>query len=271
MTTSGASDWKRALVTGASSGIGLALASHAAARGLDVVLVARSETALEKIASDLEKAHGIRAEVLAADLTSTLGVERVQDRLRSDEDPVDLLVNNAGFGWHGAFVDQEQDDAEGQIRLNVTALVDLSHTAARVMADRKRGGILNVASIGGHTPSPGFAVYGATKAFVVNFTLSLHDELRTTGVHVTTLSPGLTRTGFQERAEVRVPRLPSMAWTTPEEVAEAGLAGVFANRALVVPGIVNRVVVGSARLLPPRVAARAGALLVPHRGASSQG
>lgn len=266
MNTSQAPNWRRALVTGASSGIGHDIATELARRGIDLVVVARTRAALDTLAADLSRAHGVDVEILDSDLTSPADLERVQDRIRSTAEPVDCLVNNAGFGWHGEFVRHPQENAEKQIGLNIGALVDLTLAAVPGMVERGSGGILNVASIGGHVPGPGFAVYSATKAFVVSFTDSLRNELRGSGVHVTTLSPGLTRTGFQERANVALPKLPGFAWTSSADVARAGIAGLVQDKPLVVPGITNRVMVGSARFLPRRLSGRLASLLVPPEG-----
>ena len=232
---------RRALVTGASSGIGRALAVEVARDGGDVVLVARRRGELEEVADEV-RSLGREAEVLVADLTDAADLERVAERLADDAAPVDLLVNNAGYGSFGDFADLDLDGQLGQVRLNVLALVRLSHTAAAVLRRRGDGAVLQVGSLAGFQPLPGNAVYAATKAFVSSFSQALHEELRGQGVRVTVLAPGFTRTEFQERAGVEglAARLPAVVWDDAATVARAGLDGVAAGRAVVVPGLKNR-------------------------------
>ena len=236
------STWDRALVTGASSGLGQTFATQLAAEGTDVVLVARSAEQLEELASNLRAAHDVEAEVLAADLVTAEGRAAVEDRLRDDERPVDLLVNNAGFGTIGRLVQQDVEAQARMVELNVTTVVRLSHVAAWQMAERGHGGILNVSSLSAFQPLPTMATYAATKAAVSSFTQALHEELLGTGVHVTTLSPGFTRTSFAAAAGATetADAIPAALWMEPEPVCRAGLQGVASNRASVVPGLANR-------------------------------
>ncbi len=191
-----------ALVTGASAGIGEQFARYLGAGGHDLVLVARDRARLEALAKDLDADHGARAEVLAADLTDPEELERVEGRVSSTEAPVDLLVNNAGFGTIGRFdripVDREVDEIE----LNVIAVVRLAHAAVPAMVSRGHGAILNVSSLASRQPTPNMATYAGTKAFVSSFSQSLHVELKEAGVHVMVLEPGFTRTEFQDRLGV---------------------------------------------------------------------
>ncbi|HEY3241638.1 MAG TPA: SDR family oxidoreductase, partial [Acidimicrobiia bacterium] len=189
--------WERALVTGASGGIGEVLARRLAARGCHLVLVARTEPALEKLASELSAAHGVDVEVLPADLITEEGVAAVEARLAQDgAPPVDLLVNNAGYGSAGPFAELDPARVAGEVRLNVLALVRLTRAAVPGMVARGRGSVLNVSSVASLQPLPNMATYAATKAFVTSFSESLHEELRGRGVTVTALLPGFTRTGF---------------------------------------------------------------------------
>ncbi|ROO83282.1 hypothetical protein EDD29_0777 [Actinocorallia herbida] len=229
--------WRTAMVTGASSGIGESFARLLAARGADLVLVARRGEVLEALAAEL-RGRGVRAEVLAADLTLPDDLARV--RARAAE--VDLLVNNAGFGAFGGFAELPADDHRRQVTLNVTALMELSHAALGAMAARGRGGILNVASVAAYAPSPGSAVYGASKAFVVSFTESLHVEAKAAGVHVTALCPGFTRT------EDGAPT--GLVWLGREKVAAAGLAAVERGKDRCVPGAQYRALVPVLALVP---------------------
>jgi short-subunit dehydrogenase len=242
-----------ALVTGASAGIGEALASQLAAAGHDLVLVARDRDRLEALAGTLERDHGATAEVLAADLVDRDTLATVEARIADPDRPVDLVVNNAGFGTVGRLHELPLGAEERMIDLNVLALVVLSHAAAAAMVPRARGGILNVASLGAFAPVPRMATYGATKAFVASFTQALHEELLGTGVRVTCLCPGFTRTEFQERAGVTGGG-PSVLWADAPAVARTGLAGLEKNRALVVHGALNQGVVALTKLSPAAIA-----------------
>jgi uncharacterized protein len=192
--------YTRALITGASSGIGEALARELAARHVDLVLVARSADRLAELADELHRAHDVDVELLPADLTDDDGLQAVEARLRQVDAPIDLLVNNAGVGQVGDFVDLDVDGAQQQIELNILAPVRLAHAALPGLRDRG-GGILNVSSISANQPVPRMATYAATKAFLTSWSESLHEELRGSGVHVTALAPGFTRTGFVDAAD----------------------------------------------------------------------
>ncbi len=243
-----------ALVTGASGGIGEHLARLAAGDGHDLVLVARRAERLEDLAAELRRA-GAAVEVLAADLESEDGQAAVEARLGRPrgERPVDVLVNNAGFGKVGRFVDLPVDGEVAQIALNVTALVRLTRAVLPRLVDAGRGGVLNVASLASFEPGPGMATYSATKAFVLSFTEAVREEVAGSGVRVCTLCPGFTRTGFQERAGVRadgLTGLAAMAWQDAAEVAAVGWAGFKADRAVIVPGVLNKVTAFGIRLAP---------------------
>lgn len=240
------SRWDRALVTGASSGIGLAFAEQLAAAGTDLVIVARNEARLDELAARLP----VEVEVLAADLADRTQLGRVEDRLRADEAPVDLLVNNAGFGQVGDFIDLPVDGETAVVEVNITALHRLAHAAGAAMAARGSGGILNVSSIAGYFPTPGSATYGATKAFVTSLSEALHEELGPQGVVVTCVCPGLTRTEFHERAEMDTAAYPAALWQTAETVAAAGLEGIAAGKVNVVPGAHNKVFRGAIKAAP---------------------
>jgi len=238
-----------ALVTGASTGLGEQFARALAASGHDLVLVARTGPALEKLAAQLEQDHAATSEVLVADLADATQLASVATRLAHGP-TVDTLINNAGFGHYGAFADLPLAGEVGQIEVNILALVTLSHAALGVMVPRRRGKLLNVSSIGAFAPAPGGATYSATKAFVLSFTEALHDEVKTQGVHVTALCPGFTRTEFQQRAGVKTTGLPSAAWADAADVVAAGLAALDHNKAVCVPGIVNKFVAVSPRFGP---------------------
>ncbi|MFS2294196.1 MAG: SDR family oxidoreductase [Actinomadura sp.] len=232
--------YRTALVTGASSGIGESFARLLAARGADLVIVARRADLLDGLARELVERYRVAVEVVAADLTDPAQRAEVEGRLRSD--PVELLVNNAGYGAFGAFAELPLDDHLAQIELNVNALVRLTHAALPGMIERGRGGVLNVASMAGFAPSPGSATYGATKAYVAAFSESLHSEVAAKGVHVTALCPGFTRT------EDDVP--PNLLWLRRDDVARAGLEAVAAGRALCVPGAQYKAAFPALKLVP---------------------
>lgn len=241
---------ERALVTGASAGIGTAFARALAARGNDLVLVARDIARLESLAKELNEAHTIDAEVLPADLTDSDDLETIAQRLADDDAPVDLLVNNAGFGTVGRFHGLPFEPEQREIRLNVIALHRLTHAALGAMVDRGRGGVINVSSLGGYQPAPGFATYSATKAFVSSFTQAIHEELRGTGVKAMVVCPGFTRTEFQERADVDDSSVPDLLWQSAEQVVSYALKDYDRGRAVSIPGPINQATAAFATVVP---------------------
>ena len=237
-----------ALITGASSGIGFELAGIIAANHYHLVLVARRAAPLQKLAAELTTRHGIQVKVLVKDLSLAAAPLEIFEELKST--PVAVLVNNAGFGWYGAFADESPEDALAMMRVNMSALVELTRRFLPPMLARKEGRILNVASTAAFQPGPFSAIYFATKSFVVSFTYALADELSGTGVTVTALCPGGTRTEFFVRAggEGHVTsRLPMM---DTRQVAEAGYRGLMRGRRIVIPGALNRFTATFARWLP---------------------
>lgn len=253
--------WPVALVTGASSGIGRSIAVALAADGSDLVVVARRRDRLEELAAELQAAHGVKVEVLVADMSDPDELALVEDRLRAG---VDLLVNNAGVGGQGPFADIPLDRQDRQIRLNVLAPVRLTHAALEHMLAQGRGGILNVSSIAGLQPMPYVATYAATKAYLSTFTVALHEEVRGRGVSVTNLLPGFTTTEFHGVAGINRSIVPRLAWMKADNVARAGLRAVAQNRAQCVPGLGYRILGGISALTPWSVSRRIlGALLSP--------
>ena len=243
------SRWSRALVTGASSGIGREIARRLAADGTELVLVARNEERLRELAAEVP----VDCEVLVADLGEPAELSYVEERVRDTTSPIDLLVNNAGFGHTGPIASLDVDAESAVVEVNVVAVHRLAIIAAQRMAAEGRGGILNVSSMAGFMANPTSATYGATKSFVTAFSEAMHADLRPSGVHVTALCPGFTRTEFQERADYDVSGLPDAVWQSAEEVAAAGLAGVAANRTVVVPGVQNKIGASMINLLPRSV------------------
>lgn len=245
--------WSTAVVTGASSGIGEQCSRVLAAAGVDLVVVARDIPRLNALAEELTAAHGVQVEVLGADLSAPVSRAALERRLRdTDAAPIDLLVNNAGFGTGGRFDELPVSREDQQIQLNVVALMRLTSAAATEMVSRGRGNIVNVSSIAGLQPTPGSATYGATKAFVSSFSASVHDDLRGTGVAVTEVVVGLTRTSFHDRSDVSAPeKLPDAAWLSAEQVASAALAAAWSDKARCVPGSNYRALLAARSLVPP--------------------
>jgi short-subunit dehydrogenase len=256
-----------ALVTGASSGIGYELAKILAREGHDVALVARSADQLEKIATDLREDFGVQALVVPVDLSDPDSPNRIFDHLQEAEFQVDVLVNNAGFGTLGRFVRSDTGAQVDMVEVNVSALTHLTRLYAERMVDRRQGRIMNVASTAAFQPGPYMAVYFATKAYVLSFSEALAEELRRTGVTVTTLCPGPTVTGFQKRAGMEhAPVGGRMVTGDAASVARAGYAGMMKGRRVVIPGLFNRLGTMLPRFLPRALATRVVARMTAVRG-----
>ena len=243
-------------MTGASSGIGRAFAVELAAAGTELVVVARRADRLDQLATEIVEAGGPKPEVLVADLAESDQRAAVEGRLGDRSRPVDLLVNNAGFGTRGFFADLPVETEEAEIRVNVLAPVSLARAALPGMVERRRGGILNVSSMAGLQPLPGWATYAATKAFLTTFSQSLHEEVRSHGVSVLALMPAFTRTEFHDHASMARSSIPGPFWMTPEDVVRSALGALDRNRAVHVPGLPNRGVAMLSRLAPWAVSRR---------------
>jgi short-subunit dehydrogenase len=239
------------LITGASAGIGNALARVFARHGHELVLVARRQQRLAEIADAIAAGGHKRPIVLPVDLARPDAADCIGDALTMLDVEPDIVVNNAGFGLVGAAAEINVAEQLAIIDLNVRALTDLSLFFLEPL-QRRRGGILNVASVAGFLPGPGMAVYYATKAYVLSFSEALHRELAPRGVRVTTLCPGPVPSEFQERAGVRTERYPPFLTLSAERVAEEGYRGLHAGRRLVVPGFGNKLVTQLLRLTPRR-------------------
>ncbi len=239
-----------ALITGASSGIGYELAKVFAHEGYDLVLVARSEDKLLERAGEISTSSGVTVTVMVSDLSLPAGPIEVCRELDCHDIPVDVLVNNAGFGLHGYFAATDWQQELAMISTNVISLTRLTKLLLPAMLARGSGKILNVASTAAFQPGPLMAVYYATKAYAWSFSEALRDELRGSGVSVTTLCPGPTRTNFARRASAQHVRLFRGPLSDPAEVARAGYAGLMRHRALVIPGWRNRLGYWLARVLP---------------------
>jgi short-subunit dehydrogenase len=242
-----------ALITGATSGLGLEFAWQLATARHDLVVVARDAARLEALAGQVRAAAGVDVEVLPADLAIREEVERVAERLRRDDRPVGLLVNNAGFGLGTAFVGSDIADQERALDVMVRAVLVLSHAAAEQMTARGRGAILNVSSVASLMAG---GTYSAHKAWVRTFTEGLASELRGTGVTATVVCPGLVRTEFHERAGIDLDSAPEALWLRADRVAAEALAAVRRGAVINTPSKRYRVVAGTIRSLP-RAAVRA--------------
>ncbi len=239
-----------ALITGASMGIGVDIAAVLAEKGHDLVLVARSADKLQAVATALGAKHGITAHVLVADLAAPGGADRVADEVLSRGWVLDVLVNNAGYGLFGAVTETDPADELNMIQLNVVALYRLTKRLLPAMVARKRGYIMNVASTAAFFSGPLMAVYYATKNFVLAFSEGLDEELKGSGVHVSCLCPGPTESEFRKRAGSGRSKLSNRGQVPSRPVAEAGVAGMFAGKRLVIPGAKNRFETSIPRLLP---------------------
>jgi len=251
-----------ALVTGGTAGIGAAFARALAARGDDLVLVARDAARLEQVAAALREQHGVSVEILTADLAKRADVERVAERLTSDEDPVDLLVNNAGFGIRGRLTSADLSSFEHGFEVMVHAVMVLAAAAARSMSARGRGAIVNVGSTAGYVTMGG---YSALKAFVGVYTESLANELRGTGVTVTLLAPGWVRTEFHERAEIGTGSIPGFLWLQADDLVAACLRDVAAGKVISIPSWRYRALIFTVRHAPRALVRRASAALSSSR------
>jgi uncharacterized protein len=244
-----------AVVTGASSGIGIVLAEELAARGADLVLVARRREPLEEVAARIRAAHGIQARVETADLARAGEPERLAETLWKSGIEVSLLANNAGFGAYGAFDAIDAATEASMINLDVAALVRLTRLFAPRMRAAGFGRILLTASVGAYSPGPLYAVYCAAKAFVLSYGLAVRHELRGTGVTVTALSPGVVKTEFHAVAGHTRNRFKERTGMEAGPVGRAAIRGLLRGKAEVVPGLLTKILVFGTRLAPRSVLA----------------
>ena len=252
------------LITGASSGIGECFARALAARKHNLVLVARSQAKLESLAGELRTAHQIQTEPVALDLSVPGAAARLAQLVTERKLAIDLLINNAGFGAPGEFWRISFDREAEMVRLNVQALMELTHLLLPAMVERRRGGIINVSSTASFQPMPYSAVYAATKAFVTTFSLGLAEEVRPYGLRVVTLCPGVTATNFFVAGGYGTRRAPG-GFQAPEEVVSAALKALDHKGGLVVPRLLNKFGVFIQRFVPRSAVLRVTARMFRRR------
>lgn len=241
------------LITGASGGIGLELAHVFASHGHPLILVARSLDRLEALAQELRERYQVAVHVLPTDLGAPGAVERLQAEVQQRGLTVEILVNNAGFGLYGPYLVLDGAQEQAMIQLNVAVLTDLTKRFLPGMVERGRGGVLNVASTAAFQPGPGMAVYYATKAYVLSYSEALHHELQGTGVTVTALCPGPTRSGFQSVAGFGQKPAIERVMMEARPVAEQGYEALMKCQSVRIPGLLNKLGAFSMRLVPRRL------------------
>ncbi|MGC9495434.1 SDR family NAD(P)-dependent oxidoreductase [Streptomyces sp. WG7] len=236
-----------ALITGSTAGIGAAFARRLAADGHDLVLVARDTERLRDQATELHDRHGIEAEVLTADLATDTGIDAVAARLGERRHPVDLLINNAGFGNKGRFLEVSMTDELTMLKVHCEAVLRLTSAATEAMRGRGRGGVVNVASVAAFVPR---GTYGASKAWVVQFTQGVAKDLAGSGVRLMALCPGFVRTEFHQRAGMGTDSIPNWMWLDADKVVAAALADLSRGRSLSIPDPRYKALMGAAKLVP---------------------
>jgi len=247
---------KTALITGASSGLGVEFARIHASKGDNLVLVARSTDKMKVLKAELIKEFGISVHVIGKNLTSQTAVREIFDELKAKKIKIDYLINNAGFGDFGTFAQCDWDKQSDMINLNVMALTYLTRLFLPEMIKNKYGKIMNVASTAAFQPGPTMSVYFATKAFVLSFTEAIANELKGTGVTATALCPGATNTGFKENASLDNSNLfKGNQIATSKEVAEFGYKAMMKGKTVVIHGLMNRIMAASVRFAPRKVVA----------------
>ena len=246
-----------ALITGASSGIGYELARCAAQDGYHLVLIGRSLESLVRVATEFETAYEVTVKAIAKDLAHPMAIEEIIAELQRESIPITLLINNAGFGAYGFFHEADVVVGQQMMDVNMVALTMLTRRLLPEMVRRKDRKILNVASTAAFQPGPLMAIYYATKAYVLSLSEALANELCCTGVTVTALCPGPTRTNFQQRAGMTATRLAGRGMMTVEAVARIGYAGLMSGKTVVIPGRRNRLLAMVVRWVPRQMAVRA--------------
>ena len=249
------------LITGASSGIGLELAREFAKNGSDLMIVARRESRLREIASELEKSFGTDVNILVKDLSNPESPDDIYREMADSGVEIDVLVNNAGFGSIGPFHEMDKDVLSDMINVNLASLAVLTRLFLPPMLERNRGGILNVGSLAGFQPGPNAATYYATKAFVLSFSEALHDELRETALKVSCLCPGPVETEFGKQSGMEEANLFKTGTMDVTEVAKQGYDGFRKGKTVIIPGLLARSVPVMERFMPRSITRKIAAKL----------
>jgi hypothetical protein len=257
---------KTVLITGASEGIGYELVKLSAKDGYNCVLVARNKQKMDQIATEVEKSFGITTRVITKDLSLPESAREIFDELNAANVHVDVLINNAGLGICGDFAQSDMDMNMHLIQVNLVTLTKLTWLFLPGMLKRKSGKIMNVGSIASFAPSPNFALYNASKAYVLFFSEALREELKGTGVSVTCLCPGATKTNWQARAGAENIRLNKVRMVDAKTVAEVGYKGLMKGKRLVVPGIDNKITLLSTKIAPRTVVLKVARFLTQKTG-----
>jgi short-subunit dehydrogenase len=243
---------KWALITGASQGIGYEFAKLFAGEGYDLVLVARDKMRLEQIADELRARNDVKVKVIAKDLGETTAAQEIFDELQRENIFISVLVNNAGFGFQGAFADLDIKGHRYLMQVNMTALMELTHLFLKPMLQRREGRILNIASIAAFQPGPFMDLYYASKAFVYSFSAALSEELKGSGVTATVLCPGLTKSQFHTRASLKRPTN-NLLMMEADDVAKIGYRAMMRGKSIAIAGWFNAFAACIAKALPTRL------------------
>ncbi len=252
---------KTALITGASSGIGLEFAKLLAKEKYDLIIVARSSDKLEKISKAIEKDFGVKVRVILKDLSENNSANEIFDELISEKVIVDIMINNAGFGSYGPFAESDLNNDLEMIRLNISSLVVFTNLFLREMLKRNSGRIMNVASTAAFQPGPYMALYYASKAFVLSFSEAVAEEISDSKVTISCLCPGPVKTGFQGRAGLQKAKLANknlLGMITAEEVAKIGYKGLMKGKRIIIPGKLNWLVAKAVNFTPRRLVTKIG-------------
>ena len=241
---------KTILITGASSGIGEAFAKHLDKLGAKLILTARSEDKLNSLASSMNNAL-----VIPGDLSDRTFPRNLYKQIIDKGIDIDILINNAGFGFSGLFLTSNMENYEEMLNVNIYSLMDLSHLFLKDMVKKEQGGIINISSLASYQPMPYFSVYAATKAFVTSFTLALHEEYRCKGIKILGVCPGYTKTSFNKRAQISSKTISGYIMTS-EEVVEQSLKAFSKGKHIIINGRINRFVKFITSMLPTRLAMR---------------
>lgn len=255
---------KYAVITGASSGIGLSIAKKLAQKSYDLLLVGRNEKKLLELQSEFSKQYSVQVQVLIADLSEEEGIRKLVASIQDLGQKIEVLINNAGVGIWGKFADLSWTQQQKMLTLNNTALLAVTHATIPFLVKNKKGYILNIGSTASFQAVPGMAVYSASKGFVVQFSRALHEELKGTGVQVTCVNPGATETAFVERAGMQGSSLEKQAEKfnmSPDEVAQIAVDALFAKKNVVTTGLLNQLNYVASRILPKKVLEKGAASL----------